>query len=159
MANYILHIGIDDCHRAAVLRSAGYDVEECASLQQLVTALDEMPGADAVILSESENIVPELVSRLVRGRSAAPAIFFCRSNCRVSTEDFDLVIPPLTPPETWLKQASSLLERLRMVRAQAKSLTDQAGSPGLNKNVVRRPPIRERELSVRDRMRSSSPDS
>jgi hypothetical protein len=159
MAAHILHIGIDDCHRAAVLQSAGYDVGEYASLQQLATALDEMPGADAVILSESENIVPELVSRLVRGRSAAPAIFFCRSNCRVSTEDFDLVIPPLTPPEKWLKQVNSLLERLRMVRVQGKPHSDQAGATGLNKNVSRRLPLRERELPLRERMRSSSTDS
>lgn len=159
MAAHILHIGMDDCHRATVLQSAGYGVEEYASLQQLADALDEMPGADAVILSETENIVPEIVIRLVRGRSAAPAIFFCRSNCTVNAEHFDLVIPPLTPPEKWLEQVSSLLERPRVARAQGTSLADQAGLAALNKNFVRRPPVRERELSVRERTRSSGADS
>jgi len=159
MTAHILHIGMDDCHRAAVLQSAGYSVEECASLQQLAAALDEAHGADAVILSESENILPEMVIRLVRRRSVTPAIFFCRSNCSVSAEDFDLVIPPLTPPEKWLEQVSDLLERPRVERAKGTSLTDQAGSSGLNKSIARRPPTRERELSVRERMRNSSADS
>jgi hypothetical protein len=150
---------MDDCHRVAVLQSAGYDVDEFASLQQLSTALDGMPGADAVILSESEDIAPEIVSRLVRGRSEASAIFFCRSNCSVNAEDFDLVIPPLTPPEKWLEQVSGLLERPRVMRVPGTSLTDQAGSAGLKKSMARRLPIRERELSVRERTRSSSADS
>jgi hypothetical protein len=150
MATHILHIGTDDCHRAAVLQSAGYDVEEHVSLQQLGAALDEMPGADAVILSESENIAPEVVVRLVRECSAAPTIYFRRSNRRVvKPEYFDLVIPPLTPPEKWLKQVSTLLERVRAARAQGKSLI--GGPAGLNKNLARRPPLRERELSAQER--------
>src|ERR1700722_6020428 len=98
MATHILHIGTDDCHRAAVLQSAGYDVEEYVSMQQLAAALDEAPGADAVILSESESLAPEVVVRLVRGCSAAPTIYFSQSNRRVvNPEYFDLVVPPLTP--------------------------------------------------------------
>jgi len=160
MASHILYIGTDDCHVALVLQSAGYDVEEYASLPQLATGLDELSGAGAVILSETENIVPEMVVRLVRGRSSAPAILFRRSSRRVvNAESFDLVIPPLTPPEKWLKQVNNLLERLRLARAQGKSLTDQARLTGLNKNTARRPPIRDRELSSHEQVRRSSADS
>lgn len=159
MAAHVLHIGMDDCHRVAVLRSAGYAVDEYASMPELAEALGGIPDLDAVLFSESENIAPEVVFALARECSAEPVIFFNSSNRRVSTPDFDLVIPPLTPPEKWLKQVSTLIERSRVLRAQGKSFADKARPLGLDTSMSRRPPVRERELSSGERMRLTSADS
>ena len=144
MAAHVLHIGMDDCHRVAVLRSAGYKVDECDSLLQLATTLERTQHADAVILTESENIQPEHAVTLARERSGAPIIFFPKSNGGVSEDQFDLVIHALTSPEKWLQQVSDLLQWSCGVRVAA--------------GVSRRPPQRERELSVRERARISAAD-
>ena len=119
MAAHVLHIGMDDCHRVAVLRSAGYRVDECGSLMQMATALERANGADAVFLSASNNIPVEQTIALARERSQAPVILFRRSNQSETEDGLDLVILPLTTPEKWLREVDSLLDWRRTVRAQA----------------------------------------
>jgi hypothetical protein len=137
MAAHVLHIGMDDCHRVAVLRSVGYRVEECDSLVQLATALDRTNGADAVFLTESDSIPQEKAVSLARERSAVPVILFRRSTPGEGEQQFDLVIPPLTSPEKWLREVSILLEWSRMVRDQARPITDQARPPRKEATALR----------------------
>jgi hypothetical protein len=158
MAAHVLHIGMDDCHRVAVLRSAGYRVEECYSLLQLATALERTQDAGAVILTESDNISSEQTVALARECSAVPVIFFRKSNGGTGEEQFDLVIQPLTAPEKWLQEVGDLLRWGRGVRVNSQTLPDEAGSPGMEAGSLRRPPQRERELSVRERARISGAD-
>jgi hypothetical protein len=146
---------MDDCHRVAVLRSVGYRVEECSSLLQLATALDRTNGADAVFLTESDSIPPEKAVSLARERSAAPVILFRRTTKGESEQEFDLVIPPLTSPEKWLREVSSLLEWSRMVRDQARVMADQARTPRKQTTALRMDSENERDRSVRQRLRSS----
>lgn len=152
MAAHVLHIGMDDCHRVAVLRSVGYRVEECASLVQLATALD---GADAVFLTESDGVPVEKAVSLARQRSAVPVIMFRRTSQGESEQEFDLVIPPLTSPDKWLREVSSLLEWSRTVRDQARVIADQARALRKETSALRMDSERERDRSVRERMRNS----
>jgi hypothetical protein len=154
MAAHVLHIGMDDCHRVAVLRSAGYRVDECYSLLQLATALERTHDADAVILTESENISPEQAVALSRGCSGLPVIFFRKSNGETIEDQFDLVIHPLTAPEKWLQEVDDLLQWSRGERDPSQALFDEEVPAG----ALRRPPQRERELSVRERARISGAD-
>ncbi len=150
---------MDECHRVAVLRSVGYRVEECASLLQLAKALDQPNGADAVFLTESDSIPPEKAFLLARERSGAPVIFFRRTTQEDSEQEFDLVIPPLTSPEKWLREVSSLLEWSRMVRDQARVIADQARTLRKQTTALRMDSERERDRSVRQRLRNSdAPD-
>jgi hypothetical protein len=158
MAAHVLHIGMDDCHRVAVLRSAGYKVEEYYSLLQLATALERTQDADAVILTESDNIPPEMAVTLTRECSGLPVIFFRKSNGEAGEEQFDLVIQPLTAPEKWLQEVGDLLQWSGGVRAPAQTFPNEAVSPGMEPSGLRRPPQRERELSVRERARISGAD-
>jgi hypothetical protein len=156
MAAHVLHIGMDDCHRVAVLRSAGYRVDECYSLLQLATALERTQDAVAVILTESENISPEQAVALARGSSGLPVIFFRKSNGETTEGQFDLVIHPLTAPGKWLEEVDNLLQ---WSRERGSSQTfDEGVSPGMAAGGLRRPPQRERELSVRERARISGAD-
>ena len=68
MDAHVLHIGADDCHRVAVLRSVGYQVDECLSLPQLASALERRKGVDAVFLTESDGYSHEDAISLARQR-------------------------------------------------------------------------------------------
>jgi hypothetical protein len=159
MAAHVLHIGTDDCHRVAVLRSVGYKVDECASLQQLATALDGARDADALILAESDDIAPEQAIQLARDRCEAPLIFFRRTGQGASEDEFDLVIPPLTSPERWVKEVGGFLERSRMLRDQTQVISEQSRLLQKETRILRQDSERERERSVRERKRNSDADA
>jgi hypothetical protein len=150
---------MDDCHRVAVLRSVGYRVDECASLVQLATALERANGADAVFLTESDNISSEKAISLARERSTAPVVLFSRSAQGEEEYEFDLVIPPLTSPEKWLREVGSLLEWSQVVRDQARAITKQARTLRRETSALRMDSLRERERSVRERTRNSGADA
>jgi len=155
MAAHVLHIGMDDCHRVAVLRSVGYYVDECASLAQLAATLQIRRDPQALFLTDCEGIRPDEVVTLARQLTAAPVIFFPSSNYGASEDVFDLVIPPLTAPEKWLKDVNALLEWSRDVRADSLLLTDQARTLRKESSLVRRSSEKERERSMRERTRNS----
>lgn len=119
MDAHVLHIGADDCHRVAVLRSVGYLVDECVSLPQLAATLQRGRNVDAVFLTESDSFSNEQAVFLAR-QCPAPVILFQRSNDENPARQFDLVVEPLTSPSTWLRDVSALLEWSRGVRAKAK---------------------------------------
>jgi hypothetical protein len=119
MEAHVLHIGVDDCHRVAVLRSVGYRVDECATLPQLAKALERTKGADAVFMSESDGIPQEKAISLARAHTAAPLILFQNSNQEISYQQLDLVIEPLTAPGKWLQEVRNLLEWNRLFRGHS----------------------------------------
>jgi hypothetical protein len=123
MDAHVLHIGADDCHRVAVLRSVGYQVDECLSLPQLARALEHGTGVDAVFLTESDGLAHEQAVQLARQRSA-PVILFLRSNGDEPPRRVDLVVEPLTSPTKWLHDVRALLEWSRGVRAQSKTTSE-----------------------------------
>lgn len=80
MACRIIHFGPDHAHRLMVLRSAGYAIDDCDSLDGLERAFEIEPGADAVAVTETDarldGQAPEQVISLVRASSRAPLILF-----------------------------------------------------------------------------------
>lgn len=119
----VLHIGADDCHRVAVLRSVGYEVDECLSLPHLARALERRRGIDAVFLTESDGLSHEQAIQLAR-QCSAPVILFLRSNIEGPVRQVDLAVEPLTSPSSWLRDVSALLEWSRGVRARSKSASE-----------------------------------
>jgi hypothetical protein len=118
MDAHVLHVGADDCHRVAVLRSVGYRVVECLSPAQIASAMAATKRVDAVFVTESEGISHEQAVLLARQRWA-PVILFQRANSADSSKQFDMVVEPLTSPSKWLRDVSALLEWSRGVRARA----------------------------------------
>lgn len=122
MAATIIHVGRDMCHRLPVLESAGYKVETCTSIIELGRALNAMPQLDAVLISEGiRGANPETVS-MVRSRSSAPVILFRESQLSFSESAFDLVVPVLVPPQTWLAEIAAVIARCRSLRAETQGL-------------------------------------
>lgn len=123
MDAHVLHIGADDCHRVAVLRSVGYQVDECLSLPQFASALEGEKGVDAVFLTESDGLSHEQAIQLARRRSA-PVVLFLRSHDGIPARQADLAVEPLTSPSKWLRDVGALVEWSRGVRAQTRPVPE-----------------------------------
>lgn len=118
MAARILHYGPDSCHRLFVFRSAGYDVGQCGSVIQLRTALLSGEQTDAVVMANGPFDPSHDAVRVTRAHSSARLILFRDTNADIKEEDFDLVIPALTPPARWLSDIALLIERSRAIGAR-----------------------------------------
>jgi hypothetical protein len=113
MITRVIHFGPDECHRMMVLRSAGYAVEECGSLMQLLAVLASAAGVEAVVMSDTDGIPPRQAAAVVRDHSSLPVILFRNTNRAYEESGFDLVVDCLTPPETWLNDLNMIIERSR----------------------------------------------
>jgi hypothetical protein len=135
MAANIVYFGVDTCHRLPVLERAGYSVENCYSVLQLDAVLDSGRPAEAVLMTDHDGNLPQDAITLTHSRSVAPLVLFRDANCSYAETAFDLVIPSLTPPEQWLEQIASLLEKSRALRAQSELLP--SGTRMLQQETIR----------------------
>jgi hypothetical protein len=113
MVARIVHFGLDNCFRVALLKAAGHFVYECNSVSQLHAALIGIRQADAVVISESDGEVPYDAISLTRSTSMAPLILFRSRSAHYDESEFDLVIPELTDPNKWLSEIAHLVARRR----------------------------------------------
>lgn len=126
MAARIIHVGTDSCHRLPVLESAGYRVETCISVPELRDALTAEEQLDAIVISEGAGGAhPDAVS-LARSHSSAPIVLFRETQLSFAESSFDLVVPVLAPPQTWLADIAALITRFRSLRADARALCSES---------------------------------
>ncbi len=149
MAARVIHFGTDDCHRLTVLRTAGYVVDACTSLVQLHKALKTTVDPDAVCIAEGDGAVPEAAGNLARSHSRAPVILFQSTNLRSEDTVFDLVVPTLTPPQTWLREMEALIAESQAIRVRSRSLIE-------NSRELREEAAVARKKSKSERARSRS---
>lgn len=114
----IIHVGSDDCCRIPVLKTAGYSVTGCASTDQLHLALARIPPADALAITENLGDLPQEAVSLARATTSIPLILFRGADRYLDEANFDLVIPSLTSPKTWLTNIQRLIEECRAMRVQ-----------------------------------------
>lgn len=122
MVARVIHFGADTCHRLPVIRSAGYRVETCNSISELRDALAAEEETDAVLISEGTGGVHQDAVLLARSHSEAPIILFRKSQRSFSESEFDLVVPVLDPPESWLAGIANLIARRQELRAKSELL-------------------------------------
>ena len=115
----VIHFGPDDCHRLKVLQSAGYMVEDCHSLPQLRMILETGDEPAAVLMSDGDGVSPLEAITVARAHSPNPVILFRSTNIAYDEAGIDLVVPCLTPPEVWLSDVDTLIERTRASRGLA----------------------------------------
>lgn len=139
MAATIVHFGEDTCFRLPVLRSAGYRVEACGSLDILSGLLDL--ETEAVTLEDAPSELVRKAVTLTRTRTRASLVLFRNETHPIEADGFDLVIPALTAPEDWLKEIAELLGRSRAVRADSQALAHASAS------------LREDSAAVREQTR------
>jgi len=109
----VIHFGPDDCHRLMVLESAGYAVENCDCLAELPRALADSAEVDAVLVSEGNGVSVLDVVAMARAHSSVPVIVFRTTNLAYEDSGVDLVVHCLTPPDIWLNDVETLIEKTR----------------------------------------------
>jgi hypothetical protein len=152
MATSVIHFGEDICFRLPVLESAGYEVADCHSVEMLSAALSKFP--EAVLLEEEPKLLVEAAAFLTRSRSAASLILFRSEVDSFKAGDFDLIIPSLTPPDEWLTEIATLLERSRTIRMNSQTLHKASSSLRQDSAALRKVVSEERARSIRERSRN-----
>ena len=109
MAARIIYLGTDTCYRLPVLVRAGYQVESYASTDSLREAMHALARVDAILLTDRDGAEPEEALALARANGLVPVILFRDHNWDGAVGEFDLVVPPLTPPRYWLEQIEFLI--------------------------------------------------
>ena len=135
-----------------VLRSAGYAVEECESVGELVRLLKSEQKTDLVCVAETWDRPAEGALAAARAFTEAPIVLFRSSNHHYLQQVWDLEIPPLTNPSEWLVDVAELLDETRPNGAQPPGL--QAESRHLRERITRmRPRSTDPEREVRSQAR------
>lgn len=116
-AERVLHFGEDTNHRVAVLRLAGYTVDSCASLEQMISWFRGGQRVDVVCVSEEPGCTAEGVLAVARTFSQAPLVLFRANTFNYLQRSWNLEVPPLTPPEVWLVELARLLPAAEKTRA------------------------------------------
>lgn len=147
MAAHVLHFGDDDCHRVSILESAGYNVEQCASLRQFVANLQAGSQRDAIFITERDGASPSDAAAAARSHSPAPLILFRTSNRRAAEKQFDLVVDSLEPPEQWLNEVRATIEKGRRLRADSANLIENSREICLESADARMQSSRQRARS------------
>ncbi len=119
MGARVIHFGPDDCHRLMVLRSAGYSIDDCRSLVQLRDCLDCGATAEALLMSDAEDLQPQEAIALAKTYVSLPVILFRSTTLTYEESGVDLVVHCLTPPKVWLNEVDALIEKSRAIRTQS----------------------------------------
>jgi hypothetical protein len=149
MSVSVVHFGEDMWYRLPVLRSVGYNVEQCDSLEHLSTFLAWSP--DMVVLEEEPLVALRKAISFTRARSNASVVLFRHEVSTTLVEECDLIIPSLTAPEDWLLELAILLERSRTIRADSQALAQKSASLRKDAAAVREMTREIRARSVRQR--------
>jgi hypothetical protein len=121
----LVHFGVDTCFRLPVLRSAGFWIVECESMEDFSLALASHP--DAVVLEEEPDRGAEQAIALARSGTEAPLVLFA-AEPSLRIYEVDLMIPAFTTPERWLEQIQALLGRTPYVARHPLPLIRAAGT-------------------------------
>ncbi len=115
MAARVVYFGCDECRRVPVLHMAGYAVADCPSILKLRSVLQEPGQTSAVLFTGRDEKERKEAVTLARAQSCAPLILFETCNAPGDESDFDLVIPPLTPPQEWLAKIAATIQQRRPI--------------------------------------------
>lgn len=110
MATCIVYVGEDTCHRIPVLVAAGYTVEQLRLPLRCAESLGAVQ-AEAVLFTQEAATEESL--QAVRSSCDSPLIVFRQSHSGLIEAAFDLVVRVLEPPEAWLVELKTLIEKRR----------------------------------------------
>lgn len=127
MATGVIHFGVDDCSRVLVLQNAGYSVSQCCFISELKTALEGSLRPSATLFSEASGFNRiEAVSLIRNCALHTPIIYFSNLSGLCDEQSGpDLLVPPFTAPERWLRWVASVIDQSRAVRAASISLREK----------------------------------
>lgn len=147
MAASVLYFGPDEWNRVQVLESAGYAVHQCLKISELESALKEPPSVVLINSFGHHFSFAPAVDLVHTQATLTPVIVFPSPGESRFEKSVDLVVPPLTPPEEWLRDMAALLERSRVVQKASQPLIQEAAQLCDEAAAVREKSVRERERS------------
>jgi len=109
----ILFFGSDECLRGEVLKHSGLEVIRCASVAELVRAIEETPRADAIIFAEERGKELDEAVRAAKRRTGAVRVLFQHPWTVSNERDFDVVVRSGTAPERWLEEIARTVVQSR----------------------------------------------
>ncbi len=125
MSCRIVHFGVDDCWRVAVLRHAGHAVETCGtSMESLTARLQTSP--DAVVFTEDGEPCGDDYFRFSRSLSVSPIVLFEGLRRCIPSNLADLPIPVGTNVAVWLPAINALIEETRRLRGQTRDMREKS---------------------------------
>lgn len=126
----VIHFGADTCSRVLVLQNAGYAVHQCSLISELSMLLCSpslQPGAVLIGASCADTLAD--ASALAHFQSIPPpVIYFPEAFSHACESRADLVIPPFTSPEKWLRWMAVLIDQSRAVRTVSVSLRERSAA-------------------------------
>lgn len=146
----MIHFGADDCSRVLVLQNSGYSVHQCSIIPELKSALDAPFRPAAALFSDSSRLTRFEAVSLVRDRAFPPPIIFFSHSFDSEDEQSwpDLLVPPFTSPERWLRWVASVIEQSRALRADSVALRERSA-------LLRREAFAAGRRSILERVRSA----
>ena len=117
MSLKILTFGYDACHRWAVMRLAGFRVDECESIRDFRQKLMASTDVDAVIMVQDIVSIPPEAIIAAKSYFDGPLVLF-ESRCGAENEHvFDLRVPNLTEPSEWLQRIQAVIGNYTRARS------------------------------------------
>lgn len=149
----ILHVGDDTCHRIPVMERAGFVVRltHC-SASALTEAFAREIAVEAITFQNDSEPLPVAVVTTARMLSDAPFVLLQNPVFDYDEKSFDLIVPNLTSPSTWLKQLQETIAEARKLRAFSQQLCRECAD-------VRAVTRTLRDRAARNRLRPFDPDT
>jgi hypothetical protein len=112
----IIHLGEDSCHCLKVLAGAGHALVRCITIDDMQVSLRLPDRPDALVISGECRIASRIAAVLDAADLPLPVIVFAGTDERCAESEFDLVIPPLTPPSDWLSTIEAAIAQFQIRR-------------------------------------------
>lgn len=145
----ILHVGDDVCRRIPVLETAGFEVFQTKiALPAIHAAFDHGDTFSAVIFHSDIHAPSQDAVYETRTLSTAPLVLFQNPSVSCANEDFDFIIPALTPPAVWLKGLSQVIEDSIKLREQSLQLRADCSDARVWSRSIRAQVARELKCPV-----------
>ena len=126
MGARILEFGVVPSGILAALRETGYEVAACgSSISKLKQALQRPDDLDAIAVAENGAAKALGVLTSVRSLGKVPLILFQDETRTCDLSQFDLAIPINVPLPNLLGRIAALIERSRVIRAEARMSREQ----------------------------------
>jgi hypothetical protein len=141
----ILHVGEDLCQRIPVLETAGLVVQQTETDIPAIRAAFSHGDTFSAVLFHSDISAPsQSAARETRTLSQAPLVLFQNPAAACDENEFNLVIPPLTPPAVWLQQLCELIEQCRGLRERSGQLRLDCATIRSQSDLLRARPAHNR---------------
>ena len=125
----ILHVGEDLCQRIPVMETAGLTVLQSeTAISAIHSAFDQVDTFSAVIFHSDIAAPPEPTVQETRTLCEAPLVLFQNPAVSCDETDFNLVIPPLTPPAIWLQKLLEVIQSSRELCEHSARLGQECGA-------------------------------